>query len=293
MRLHAENLQPASPEITLLPDCIAKRRVKHEQIANPASYAPFRSDCRTGCVPWPCWFSGVRNDRCSFSDASAGRKVARAIWRRVLPSPSQHPHPSALAFNGKKRAVAGVLPRGLQLRGDIGCDARAGLGGGARGSFSAPDPLEAARRLAEEQAEAEKRAKQAHNLWLEAQSIGGSLAEAYLRGRAIATALPDTLRFHPACWHAATAKRLPAMIAEVEGCERFAVHRTYLAPDGRGKAPGPTKQSDAGGRHGWRGRLSEAPERLVVAEGIETALSLLVGRWTAQPPYGRHCPPAA
>lgn len=146
----------------------------------------------------------------------------------------------------------------------------------APGTYQALDPAISARRVAVEKAEAEKRAGQAQRLWQEAQPIAGTLAEAYLRGRGITCPLPDTLRFVPSCWHA-SAQRLPAMVAMVEGCERFAAHRTYLATDGAGKAVVEPAKAMLGAVQGGAVRLADGPDRVVVAEGIETAMSLASG----------------
>lgn len=159
-----------------------------------------------------------------------------------------------------------------------GCAFRAILAaaGIAPGTFTAPDPMQAAQRMAQERAEAEKRAGQAHRLWQESQPVHGTLAETYFRHRGITCALPDSLRFHPACWHPG-ARRLPAVVALVEGCERFAVHRTYLRADGRGKAEVDPPKAMLGAVQGGAVRLSGASGPLVVAEGIETGLSLASG----------------
>lgn len=155
--------------------------------------------------------------------------------------------------------------------------AAAGIGSG---DYAPPDPLESHRRQAQAWAEAEKRARQAHRLWQDAHPVSGTLAETYLRGRGITCPLPDTLRFHPECWHGATARRLPAMVALVEGGEGVAVHRTYLAPDGSGKAGVEPTKLMLGRVAGGAVRLARARMRrktFVVAEGIETALSLSCG----------------
>ena len=77
------------------------------------------------------------------------------------------------------------------------------------------------------------------------------------------------------CWHK-VAQRFPALVALVEGGSDFAVHRTYLGADGRKADVAPAKAM-LGPCAGGAVRLSEAPGPLVVAEGIETALSLLSG----------------
>lgn len=146
------------------------------------------------------------------------------------------------------------------------------------GDYRAPDPETIAQRERDTRAEAEKRAAQAKRLWLEAQPIGGTAAETYLRGRGITCPLPPTLRFHCACWHGPTAKRYPAMVAAVQGVNLPAVHRTFLRADGTGKAglDGGDKLM-LGATAGGAVRLSGGPSRLVVVEGIETALSLSCG----------------
>lgn len=144
--------------------------------------------------------------------------------------------------------------------------------------YCAPDLSRIAQRHTEAKAQAEKRAMTAKRLWAETQPITGTVAENYLRGRGISCALPDTLRFHSHCWHGPSESRWPAMVALVEGGEGFAVHRTYLRPDGSGKAElaGGDKLM-LGATAGGAVRLSGGVSRLVVAEGIESALSLLCG----------------
>lgn len=163
-----------------------------------------------------------------------------------------------------------------------------------------------ASRRAEEDAEAtERRRRQAVALWLGAEPIAGTPADAYLRARGIRLdALgkpPAALRFAPACWCAEAGAELPAMVAAIAdaGGRHIATHRTYLAerPDADGvlawrKAPlrdpkmtlGPMRggfirlSRGAGGRP-WR--ELRADDTVAFAEGIETALSvaLLVPEW--------------
>lgn len=139
------------------------------------------------------------------------------------------------------------------------------------GSYSPPRAEDIRRHRAEMEAEAVKRAAQAERCWQEAQPINSTLGEAYLRGRGITCDLPDTLRFHPDCWHA-SGRRFPAMVARVDGAPRFAIHRTYLGTIGNASAQ-PNKAM-LGSVRGGAVRLAEGTGPLVVAEGIETALSL-------------------
>jgi len=149
--------------------------------------------------------------------------------------------------------------------------------GVAPGSCAPPDPAIIAQRKAEETAQAEKRARQAERCWTESLQITGTPAERYLRWRGITCQLPATLRFHGACWHGPTARRHPALVALIEGADGFVVHRTFIRPDGTGKAglDGGDKLM-LGCTRGGAVRLTEGPGPLVVAEGIESTLSALI-----------------
>lgn len=148
----------------------------------------------------------------------------------------------------------------------------------APGEYQPPDPAIAARREADRRAEADKRAMLAKQIWQEAQPICDTVAESYLRkARGIVCPLPLTLRFAPEAWHGPTARRHPALVALVQGGDGCAVHRTFLRADGSGKADIDPAKAMLGATAGGAVRLSDTTGRLVVAEGIETALSLLCG----------------
>ncbi|MBY0138447.1 DUF7146 domain-containing protein [Paracoccus yeei] len=117
-------------------------------------------------------------------------------------------------------------------------------------------------------------------LFAMAQPIHGTLAETYLRGRAI-TSLSGTaaLRYHPRCYyrpneHAPTEIR-PAMVAAVTDLtgHQTGAHRTWLAPDGSGKAPVETPRRAMGDLLGHAVRFGNAGVVLAAGEGIETVLS--------------------
>jgi len=121
----------------------------------------------------------------------------------------------------------------------------------------------------------------ARRLFAMSQPIGGTLAEAYLGGRSI-TSLSDAtaLRFHPRCYyrpdeHSAT-EIWPAMIACVTDLagRQTGAHRTWLAPDGSGKAPICTPRRAMGDLLGHAVRFGVPCEVMAVGEGIETMLSL-------------------
>jgi hypothetical protein len=139
-----------------------------------------------------------------------------------------------------------------------------------------PDPVRQAARKAETAAQAEKRSKLACQLWDKAVPIIGTPAERYLRGRCITCVLPYTLRYIGNCWHQ-SAISAPALVSNITGSSSFAIHRTYLRDDGLGKANLDPVKVMLGPVAGGTVRLSSGPGPLVVAEGIETGLSLLSG----------------
>lgn len=147
-----------------------------------------------------------------------------------------------------------------------------------KGHYSPPSQAELAAIREAERQEARKRADQALRCWNEAQPIGNTPAEVYLREiRGITCALPPSLRFHSAAWHGPTAQRLPAMVALVEGLDLPAVHRTFLTPHGTAKAHVQPAKLMLGATAGGHVEVGKADGPLVVAEGIETALALASG----------------
>lgn len=143
--------------------------------------------------------------------------------------------------------------------------------------LSEPNELPKRDYEAEQAAANRKLTMQAKKLALETVPIIGTIAETYLWERGITCPIPvAALRFHPACWHP-SGKRMPAMVARVKGSDGYAVHRTYLKPDGSGKADVEPSKAMLGTCAGGAVRLIEADGPLVVAEGIETALSLSSG----------------
>ena len=142
---------------------------------------------------------------------------------------------------------------------------------------TAPDPAGVARREKADREAQQKRIRQALLTWEESEPAHGTLAESYLRNRAIRCEVPDCLRYHPRCWHGPSATRHPALIARVERGERFCgVMRTYLSPAG-GKADVEQNKLALGVCAGGAVRLFGGAGPLVVTEGIETGLSLVDG----------------
>lgn len=119
----------------------------------------------------------------------------------------------------------------------------------------------------------------ARRIWREAIPAAGTLVEDYLAARQ-GLRLPSEapLRFHPECPRGQ--ERWPAMLALMTdplSGEPRGVHRTFLARDGGGKAPGPMPAKMMAGPAGVV-RLApdgEVTLGLGLAEGIETALAVV------------------
>ena len=113
------------------------------------------------------------------------------------------------------------------------------------------------------------------------QPIRRTLVETYLRNRGI-KAVHDAgaLRFHPRCYYrpndSSPTETWPTMIAAVTDlADRITgAHRTWLAPDGFGKAPVDTPRRAMGGLLGHAVRFGAADDVIAVGEGLETMLSL-------------------
>jgi hypothetical protein len=121
----------------------------------------------------------------------------------------------------------------------------------------------------------------ARRLFGMSQPISGTIVEAYLRERGIAASHGTAaLRFHPRCYYRpdehSPAETWPAMIAAVTDLHgRIAgAHRTWLAPDGSGKAPVDTPRRAMGNLLGNAVRFGVAGDVMAAGEGIETMLSL-------------------
>jgi len=121
----------------------------------------------------------------------------------------------------------------------------------------------------------------ARRLFAMSRPITGTVVESYLRKRGI-TALHGTgsLRFHPRCYyrpdeHSPT-ETWPAMIASVIDLDGriTGVHRTWLSPEGSGKAPIDTPRRAMGDLLGHAVRFGMAHDVVAAGEGIETILSL-------------------
>ena len=122
-----------------------------------------------------------------------------------------------------------------------------------------------------------KRTEAALAIWQAATPAGNTLVESYLVSRGLSLPPPPTLRFHAGLKHR-SGGRWPAMVALLtRGADDapIAIHRTFLARDGTSKAPIEPAKMMLGPCRGGAVRLGPITDRLLVAEGIENALSAM------------------
>jgi len=147
------------------------------------------------------------------------------------------------------------------------------------------------------QEDEDRRIRRAIEMWQSSQPAENIVFDTYLRSRAIVLpAFPLSLRFIPAghyfAWHSGSrSNAYPVMLGAVvdRDCQVIGMHRTWLQPDGSGKARIDPNRMTLGRMAGGAvrlGMIDPSPDQtLIVAEGIESALSasLLMGNpaWAA------------
>jgi hypothetical protein len=128
----------------------------------------------------------------------------------------------------------------------------------------------------------EQRIAGALDLWrYKTAPAAGTVVETYWRSRGLGRlAIPSTIRISRFDLRHPEGGCRPCMVALAEHVEHgaVAVHRTFLAFDGSGKASFRSPRLSLGPVGGAAIRLAAAPEHepLVVAEGIETAASAML-----------------
>ena len=116
-------------------------------------------------------------------------------------------------------------------------------------------------------------------VWQDCLNISGSVVETYLKNRGIIGNIPRTIFYHPNLYHLPTKTYHPAMVAEVStwsGKEPVGIHRTYLKRDGSNKADIQPNKMMLGQSKGGAVMLGSLGQKLVITEGIETALSIYI-----------------
>jgi hypothetical protein len=120
-----------------------------------------------------------------------------------------------------------------------------------------------------------KRREAALAIWDETIPAAGTLAALYLTSRGLRLLPPERIRFHPGLKHPAGGA-WPAMVALItRGADdaSLAIHRTYLAHDGSGKAPVDPQRMMLGPCRGGAVRLADRGSTLMVGEGLESCLA--------------------
>ena len=168
--------------------------------------------------------------------------------------------------------------------------------------LKADTSLHRARNKADAERQAAEHRRRAQAIWDKAKPLmPGDAVDLYLRGRGIDLSIlgraPAALRCAPSLW-AGSGLRFPAMVAAIsDGAGGFvAVHRTFLQRQGDTvtKAPIAAPKLTLGSYSGhsiklWRGHSGKdwlhmpMGSTIVVSEGIEDALSALVGTEIAFP----------
>lgn len=114
-------------------------------------------------------------------------------------------------------------------------------------------------------------------IWQSAKPAQGTPVQTYLASRGIDLPPPDALRFHAGLKHP-SGGIWPAMVALVtSGADGrpLAIHRTFLARDGGGKAPVEAQKMMLGPCSGGAVRLADPGEVLMVGEGLETSIAAM------------------
>ena len=139
-------------------------------------------------------------------------------------------------------------------------------------------PRKVRRRLPNEpDPDALKRTEAALAVWQASQPPEGTPVETYLRSRGLLLSLPPACRFHATLKHPSGGvwPALVVLVTRGTDAEPIAIHRTFLARDGVGKAPVDPAKMMLGPCRGGVVRLAEPGEVLMVGEGIETCLTAM------------------
>ena len=139
------------------------------------------------------------------------------------------------------------------------------------GSNNQPGPVAQLAQLAQG-----RNSKHAIALWRQAAPATGTPAERYIRSRGYTGPIPPTIRYISDARHP-SGGQCPVMVAAVAKAPHqkiVALHRTFLRPDGSGKAPVEPAKASLGPVGGGAVRLAPATEHLAVTEGIETRFSI-------------------
>ena len=116
------------------------------------------------------------------------------------------------------------------------------------------------------------------DLWAASIPLRGTQAEIYLRSRAIDKHVSQDIRYVSKLIHKPSGSCFPAMLAAVRHGvtgQLTGIHRTWLKSDGSDKANVDPNKMMLGQVLGGAVQLSDVAPEMIIAEGIETALSVL------------------
>ena len=222
----------------------------------------------------------------TIAEALGGRKVGGG-WMAGCPAHDDR-EPSLSIRDGDDGKVLVRCHAGCNQRRVIEALRSRGLWDG-NGQRQRRPPPPAPRAAANDQPDRDdaKRTEAALAIWQSASPAAGTLVETYLVSRRLCLPPPPMLRFHVGLKHP-SGGIWPAMVALVTCGVKdtpLAIHRTFLARNGGGKAPVDPQKMMLGPCHGGAVRLAAPGDVLMVGEGIETCLAsmLATGRpaWAA------------
>ena len=211
----------------------------------------------------------------SIAKALGGHR-AGATWMARCPAHDDR-SPSLSISAGKDGKVLVRCHAGCDQRNVIAALTERGLWdstGKGLGRIARRRPKE---RATEPDPDAKARTEAALSIWKTSKGIAGSFAETYLRSRWITLLPPASLRFCPGLKHP-SGGNWPALVALVvngKSGSPIAIHRTFLARDGQGKAPVDPPKMMLGPCRGGVVRLGKHGGVLMVGEGIETCLAAM------------------
>jgi putative DNA primase/helicase len=124
----------------------------------------------------------------------------------------------------------------------------------------------------------------ARTIWTESSDPRGTIVEIYLNARGLALPVEvSCIRYHPRCPRGS--HRLPALVAEMRNAitnEFVGVHRTFLRPDGSGKAGVEPQRMALGCLAGAVIKISaneDVARGIGICEGIEDAIAVHNAGW--------------
>jgi len=198
------------------------------------------------------------------------RQVGMARWMALCPShDDRKPSLSIRVVDGKPLVHCFVCDQDTLL----GVLRARGLWPGSGQRLTCPQTL--AKNPPQNDDDARRRALR---IWESAKrEVVGTPVDVYLRSRGLTILPPPSLRFHDRLKHK-SGKAFPGMVALVTRAidgQPVAIHRTFIAADGKGKAPVDPQRMMLGPCRGGVVRLAASSEVLMIGEGIETCLAAM------------------